>query len=163
MNAQEIYEQLESFYDFLKDKEIKIDDSVLTVSLQSKEEVLEKSLVMTLSDFNHVMFSIEVTHFNSFEFKKQVKHPFAWDGDARERFEESEFNNFLFDKNIYEPFQLKINSLNKTYLFNDRNEDDSDNKYIDNLLYSIDLDELFYKMNTAQYEVINKQKLNIKL
>mgnify|MGYP001399032771 CR=1 FL=1 len=162
IDTEELFNLFSDFQSYLKDKTIKIDDSVFSISFEYKSNDEHESVCMILNDFNYKLLSIEVINFNEFYFKYNVKQPFAWDGSDRERYAKQQFEYFLSENNLFKPFQLNINYLDKKLSFNELDLDN--NIELEKILKSINFDQLLDSLKTSSYTIDNNNKnLNIKL
>jgi len=162
IDTEELFNLFSDFKSYLKDKVIKIDDSLFSVSFENKSNEEHDSVSMILNDFNYKILSIEVIHFNELYFKDNVKQPFAWDGEDRERYAKKQFEYFLSENNLFKPFQLNITYLDKKLSFNELDLDN--NVELEKILKSINFDQLLDSLRTSSYTIENNNKnLNIKL
>lgn len=161
IDTEELFNLFSDFNSYLKDKTIKIDDSLFSVSFENKSFEEHDSVSMILNDFNYKILSIDIIHFNELYFKDNVKQPFAWDGSDRERYAKQEFEFFLSENNLFKPFQLNINYLDKKLSFNELDLDN--NIELEKILKSINFDQLLDSLKTSSYTIDNNKNLNIKL
>lgn len=162
IETEELFNLFSDFQSYLKDKTIKIDDSLFSVSFGNKSNDEYDSVSMILNDFNYKILSIDIIHFNELYFKDNVKQPFSWDGSDRERYAKQQFEYFLAENNLFKPFQLNINYLDKKLSFNELDLDN--NIELEKILKSINFNQLLDSLKTSSYTIDNNNKnLNIKL
>ncbi len=162
IDTEELFNLFSDFKSYLKEKIIKIDDSLFSVSFEQQSNQEHDSVTMRLHDFNYKILSVEIVHFNEYYFKENVKQPFAWDGQERDSYAKKEFDYFLSENNLFKPFQLNINYLDKKLSFNELDLDN--NIELEKILKSINFDQLLDSLKTSSYTIDNNNKnLNTKL